>query len=171
MFGNLFKRKKINEPPDTTGITIFLLQNRLERFTTEQLNLAMQTAWCRPHAPGTFFATTVGDEGAIVKVNEAFYPIIHQDYRLTSEELGECTVPSWADHHAASSILAKFPGGVSDEKLPMLYGFLGLLVGQLATTSTRALFFKEAGVFVPATPEVIARLKTPAEYLPASLLD
>ena len=171
MFGNLFKRKKINEAPGASGITIFLLQNRLERFTKEQLNLAMQAAWCKPYDPSTFFATTVGDEGAVVKMNKTFYPIIHQNYRLTAEELGECEIPLWADHHAASRISAEFPGGVPDELLPMLYGLLGLLIGQLVSTSTQALFFKEASLFVPVTPKVIERLKTPAEYVPAQLLE
>jgi len=170
MFGGLFKRKQADETPKASGITVFLLQDRLERFTNEQLTRAMQAAWHRPYDPVTFFSKTLGDEGAVIKMNATYYPIIHRDDRLTSEELGEREIPSWADHRATSNISAKFPGGIPNDLLPQSYWILGVLVAELASASTRALYFQEAGVFVPLTSTVVARMKMPQEYLPEQLL-
>jgi hypothetical protein len=53
----------------------------------------------------------------------------------------------------------------------MFYGLTGLLLAQLVTSSTRALFFQEAGVFVPTSPVVMDRLRTPDGFLPVELQD
>jgi len=171
MFSRLFKRKSVEETPRASGIVIFLLQEHLERFTTEQLNTAMQTAWHRPHEPTTFFATSLGDEGAVIKFGAALYPIVYSDQPLQSDDLGEFELPSWADHRATTRFSMEFPGGIADDSLSMFYGVAGFLVAQLVSSSTRALFFQESGVFVPTSLTVMERLRSPGGFLPAELGD
>jgi hypothetical protein len=67
-----FFRKK--SPPEPTGISILLLQKRLERFSTERLNAAMQRGWHRDHDPQTFFALSIFDgDGALVKFGKVCF--------------------------------------------------------------------------------------------------
>jgi hypothetical protein len=170
MFRGLLRHKQVNRSPSASGIRIYLLQDRAKRFTTEELNKAMQAAWHRPYDPVTFFATAIDSQGALLKMGDAYYPIIYSDYPLASEHLGELEVPLWAGHHATTRFSAEFPGGVGSEQAPQLYWLLGVIIAQLASSSTKALFFQEAGVFVALTPELLVRLNTPVAFTPQQLL-
>jgi hypothetical protein len=171
LFNRLFRRKPAEPVVVASGITVCLLQDRLDVFSTEQLNTYMHAAWHRPYDPTTFWAPSLREDGATLKVNGAWYPIIHKNHRLTQDELGAYEIPAWADHRAFSQIAAKFPGGIPEESLPLFYGVLGLIVAQMISSTTRALFFQEAGVFVRATPELIQELKTARGFLPAELIN
>lgn len=146
-----------------------LLQRRLERFTTERLNNAMREGWKRPIADGTFFATNLDGDGAVLKFNATFYTIQHADRHLGQEELGELSLPGWVKHSGFSSLRAALPGGIPDDLLPTMYGFLGLIVAQLMSNDTVGLFFKEAGTFVPNTEALRTRLQSAEHFTPPML--
>jgi hypothetical protein len=124
MFGRLFKRKSVEAEPTASGIVVFLLQDRLKRFTTEQLNIAMQTAWHRPYEPTTFFATTTGNDGAVIKFGAAFYPIIYSDQRLEADALGQFELPHWADHRATTRFSMEFPAELLTSRCPCFTALL-----------------------------------------------
>lgn len=83
----------------------------MERFTTEELNTAMQAGWHRPYDSVTFYAIAIDDSGAVFKMNEAFYPLMYTDRGLDSSGIGEREIPTWADHSASIRLSAEFPGG------------------------------------------------------------
>lgn len=170
MFSKLFSRKP-SSPEPASGIRIYLLQDRLERFPTEKLNAAMQAAWHRSYDPVTFYATSVDDSGAVFKLNQAFYPLIYAERRLGTDELGTREIPSWANHNAFSRFSAEFPGGAPEDSLPGIYWLLGSLVANLVPSSATALYFQEASIFVRITPRVLARMKHPEPYMPSNLVE
>jgi len=56
----------------------------------------MREGWRRPIADGTFFATNLDGEGAVLKVNATFDTIHHNDRHLGHDELGKRSIPEWA---------------------------------------------------------------------------
>ena len=146
-----------------------LLQSRLERFTTERLNTAMQKGWGKPIVDGSFFATDLGGESAILKMNSTFYTITHNERRLGFDELGERNIPEWAMHGGFSALRAAFPGGIPDDSLPLFYGFLGLILAQLISADTVGLFFLEASTFVPNSEDLRTRLQSAENFTPSQL--
>ena len=103
-----------SKPPagSLSRVTILLLQKRLERFSTEQLTLAMKRGWRQEHDPVTFFATSLDGEGAVIKFNAMFITMQHCDRRIDGRQLGDQSLPSWADHAAYSSLTYACPGGI-----------------------------------------------------------
>jgi len=129
----------------------------------------MQLGWGKPITDGTFFATDLNGEGAVLKVNATFYTITHNDRRLGHAELGELGIPKWAMHDGFSTLRAAFPGGIPDDLLPQMYGFLGLILAQLMSTETVGLLFMEAGTFVPNSEKLQIRLQAAVEFTPPQL--
>jgi hypothetical protein len=116
----LFRKKK----PPVSGISILLLQKRLERYSTERVNEAMQRAWRKEYDPETFFALSIFDgEGATVKALGAFFGILHFDRWLTSKELGDLQLPAWAVHAGYSSLEYACHGGTILRFLPSRLSF------------------------------------------------
>ncbi|HEX5284249.1 MAG TPA: hypothetical protein VFW30_09025 [Bryocella sp.] len=169
MLGKFFSKAQKTHT-EVTGIRVYVLQNQVVRFANQDLNAAMQAAWHRSFDPVTFYATAIDDCGAIFKMNEAFYPLLYADRRLGTEELGNLEIPLWADHGAFTCLSAEFPGGIPDDALPGFYWLLGSLLTQLIRPSTKALYFREAGLFVPSTSGVLTRMKEPTPYLPSELV-
>jgi hypothetical protein len=149
--GLLSRFKKTQEPPSRPGINLCLLQSKLERYTTERLNGAMQAAWHRQHEPERFFGMNLDNEHGLVKFNDFYIPIYFYDRRLNSAELGNLELPTWAKHNAFCQI-SFVPGG---EGLPTpndrheFTGFIALLAIELATQATVGYLFKEDRALVP----------------------
>ena len=165
-------RKRV--PPESTAtdvseVSIIFLQKRVERFTTEQLSLAMKRGWRRDHHPVTFFATTVGDdEGAIIKVNGMFITMQHFDHRLDTSAFGDQELPKRATHGAHSSITYGCPGGIPvGEIRDRFYGFLGLLCAELLSENVPGLLFVEEQVLVRNHPLVVQELRSGKSVNPA----
>jgi hypothetical protein len=126
-------RKRVPPNPaasHVSGVSIIFLQKRLERFTTEQLSLAMKRGWRREHDPVEFFATTLGDgEGAVIKFNGMFITMQHFDHRLDTSALGDQELPKWALYGAHSSLTYACPGVFPSERLEISFiAFLGCSV-------------------------------------------
>jgi hypothetical protein len=103
-------------PPAATGITIILLQRRIEAFSTGRLQVAMERGWRRKHDPVSFFATNLNNEGAVLKLGKMFVTVLFSDRRVDIEDLGGTELPHWADHSAHVSLSYKCPGGVPLER-------------------------------------------------------
>jgi len=65
----------------------------------------------------TFFATSLDGEGAVIKVNAMFITMQHCDRRIDGRQLGDQSLPSWADHAAHSSLTYACPGAFPLVKL------------------------------------------------------
>ena len=154
----LFWKKK----PPVSGISIFLLQKRLERYSTERLNEAMQRVWRKEYDPEKFFALSIFDgEGATVKALGAFFGIRHFDRWLNSKELGDLELPAWAVHAGYSSLEYACPGGIPQGELRhKVYALMGLLCAELLSSETVGILFPEERVLVPNTSEFQKRVRS-----------
>jgi hypothetical protein len=166
-------KRVLRKPPKTevSGVTIIFLQKRLERFTTEQLSLAMQRGWRREHNPGTFFAISLGDgEGAVIKFNAMFITMQHFDHRLDSSVLGDQHLPVWATHSAYSTLTYACPGGIPvAETRNEFYAFLGLLCSELLSDNVLGLLFKDESVLVRNSIALEQELRSGNSLNPARL--
>ena len=152
-----------SKPPasNVSGVTILLLQKRLERFSTEQLMLAMKRGWRREHDPVTFFATSLDGEGAVIKFNAMFITRQHCDRRIDGRQLGNQSLPAWADHAAHSSLTYACPEGIPvGETRDTFYGFLGLFCAELLSENVSALLFTEEQVLLRNSPMLKGKLQS-----------
>jgi hypothetical protein len=162
----MFKRK-----PRVSGISILLLQQQIDRFSTEQLNAAMQRAWRKPHDPQNFYSVSLDGEGAVLKAVGVFFTMLHFEQRITSKALGSQALPPWAIHHAYSTLEYKCPGGIPEGNVrDRMYGFLGLLCAELVSAKTCALFFSEEHVLLRNTPPLVKLLRSGQDVNPNALV-
>jgi hypothetical protein len=160
------------KPPasNVSGVTILLLQKRLERLSTEQLTLAMKRGWRREHYPVTFFATSLDGEGAVIKFNAMFITMEHCDRRIDGRQLGDQSLPAWADHAAHSSVTYACPGGVPvGETRDTFYGFLCLFCAELLSENVSALLFTEEHVLLRNSPKLKRELQSGKKVNPLLL--
>lgn len=164
----LFFKKREPEP---RRISVLLLQKRLERFSTERLNAAMQRGWHRDHDPQTFFARSIFDgDGGLLKVGTTYFTVRHFDRRLERNELGDFELPNWAEHSGYSSVEYKCRGGVPEgTEREKMYAFLGLLCTELLSENCSGLFFLEERVAVQNTATLSDRLRSAQPLNPHSL--
>ena len=164
---NRFFKKK----PTVSKVSILLLQKKLERYGSERLNTAMQRAWWKPYDEKTFFALSIFDgNGAMIKAFGRFFSMVHSERWLSSKELGDHELPSWAVHTGYSSLEYGCPGGVPPgEERGMLYGLLGLLRAELITPQTVGLFFTEERVFLKNTAELQKQLRSGKSLDPTTM--
>jgi hypothetical protein len=163
----LFTRTK-TEP---SGVGILLLQKRLNRFSTEQLNSAMQRGWRRNHDTNTFFASSIFDgDGAVLKVGTFYVTMQHFNRRLEAKELGDLELPNWAVHSAYSSVEYKCLEGVPEgEMRDKMYGFLALLCAELLNDNSSGIFFLEERVAIPNDSRLRDRLRSGQPLNPHAL--
>jgi hypothetical protein len=167
VLSRLFTKTK----PKPSGVSILLLQKRLNRFSTEQLNSAMQRGWRRNHDANTFFASSIFDgDGAVLKVGTFYVTMQHFDRRLESKELGDLELPKWAVHSAYSSVEYKCPEGVPEgEMRDKMYGFLVLLCAELLTENISCIFFLDEHVAIPNDSRLRDRLRSGQPLNPHTL--
>jgi hypothetical protein len=163
-----------SKPPasNVSGVTILLLQKRLESFSTEQLTLAMKRGWRREHDPVTFFATSLDGEGAVIKFNAMFITMQHFDRRIDGRQPGDQSLPGWANHAAYSSLTYACPGGIPlGEIRDTFYGFLGLFCAELLRENVSALLFTEEHVLLRNSPMLKGKLQSGNKVNPLLLSD
>jgi hypothetical protein len=168
----IFKHFFGKRPPPATGISIILLQRRVEAFSTERLQAAMERGWRRKHDPVTFFATNLDNEGAVLKLGKMFVTMLFEDRRVGMDDLGTTELPSWAAHAAHASLSYKCPGGVpAGEVREKLYAWLALIAAELLDANISGLLFVEERILVPNRPGLAAALRSGQPLNPASLLE
>jgi hypothetical protein len=169
LWKHLFHRQR--PEPSATGIRILIMQKRLDRFSTERLNAAMQRGWHRAHDTQAFFAKSIFDgDGAVLKVGKSYVTMQHFDRKLGRAELGDCQLPSWAASHSGySSVEYKCREGVPEgDDRDRLYAFLGLLCAELISENTFGLFFVEERIAIPNSPVLRDRLRSSQSLNPRS---
>lgn len=153
----MFKRLFFGKPRRrTTGVSLFLLQRRLDRFTDAQLDRAMQKAWKKEYDPKEFFSVAIPHEhGAIIHAFGAEISIRHFDYAADWKRLGEGKLPFWAEHEGFTVIEYLCPQGEPDDlRRLQMYRGLSMLTAELATEDTAAFFFPLEQVLLPNSEDV-----------------
>jgi hypothetical protein len=165
-----FEKREQNDPTAATGITIILLQRRMEYFSTERLQAAMESGWRRKHHPVLFFATNLDNEGAVLKLGKMFITMLFWDRRVGADELGDKELPHWAEHSAHASLSYKCPGGIpAGRERDKLYALLGLLAAELLDSNVSGLVFVDEQILILNTPELSADLRSGYPLNPVAL--
>ena len=163
--GSLWKKV-----PAVSGITVILLQRRIQPFSTDQLQAAMERGWKRKHHPVSFFAVNLDDEGAVVKLGKMFITMLFSDRRVATGELGAKELPAWAEHSAHVTLSYKCPGGIPDgQDRDKLYALLGLLAAELLDRNVVGLLYVDEQILVPNTPELSVSLRSGHPHSPVDL--
>jgi hypothetical protein len=158
------------QPPPVSGVTIILLQQQLERYSTFRLQTAMEAGWRRQHDPVCFFASSLDGEGAVLKLGKMFITMLFSDRRVGSDELGSKELPIWAAHTAHISLVYKCPGGIPEgEVRDHFYGLLGLLVAELLDQNVSGILFQEEHIVLPNTSELSLSLRSGESQNPTTL--
>ena len=154
-----------------SGITIFILQKKLQRFTNEELSHAMQRAWGRTYDATRFYGMSTFDgEGGLLKMNDMFFTMQHFDRKVDGSVLNGRELPLWAEHAAYTSFGYSCRGGIPPGKVRDQLGWLiGRLCAELLGQNTAALLFKEANILVPFTPAFDQKLRAEPGHNPERL--
>jgi hypothetical protein len=149
----------------------------LERFSSEQLSLAMQRGWRKPYDPTRFFGMSIDDgEGGLLKFNLSngaaiFFPLQHFDRRVDAALLGDKELPPWAVHSAHTSFGYKCPGGIPEgENRDKMFSLLGLFCAELLGKNTQALLFVEERVVIRYDAWLVDVLRSGKKWNPSQLL-
>jgi hypothetical protein len=155
MLGPSILGKPRRRPP---GVSVYLLQRRLERFTDARLDRAMQHAWNKEYDPREFFSVAIPqNRGAMIRAFGAEISVQHHDYPLDAIRLGDIELPFWAQHAAYSDVEYICPQGVPEDKRRLqMYRGLAMLCAELASEATAAFLFPAEQVLVPNS-EAVAR--------------
>ncbi len=164
---NLFRKPT----PKVSGISILFLQKRLERFTSEQLSLAMQRGWRKPYHPTNFYGMSTFDgEGGLLKYNAMFFPFQHFERRVDAASFGDSEIPQWAVHNAHTSFGYACPGGIPEGEIrDKMYCLLGLFCAELLGDNTQALLFLEDRVVVRYDAWLVNELRSGKMWNPVQL--
>jgi hypothetical protein len=162
-----FKRK-----PEVSGVSVAILQKRLERYSDDRLNVAMSRALGRKHDERTFFALSIFDgDGAVIKIDRLIIGIQHFDRRIDGAYLGNNELPAWAEHSAHSVIEFKCPGGLPEaDGREAVYGLLGLICVELVDANVTGLVFVNENVIAPNSPATLQGLRSYRPLNPKSLV-
>ncbi len=154
-----------------TGVSLFLLQRKLDRFTDVQLDRAMQKAWKKEYDPVEFFSVAIPQEhGAMIHAFGAEISVRHFDYPLDWKRLGEGTLPFWASHEGYTDIEYRCPQGAPDDfRRLQMYRGLAMLTAELASDDTAAFFFPFEEVLLPNSEAVAKAFRTKGPLDPVEL--
>jgi hypothetical protein len=166
---NLFRKST----PEVSGISIFFLQKKLERFTDDRLSLAMQRGWRKEYDSTNFYGMSTFDgEGGLLKYNAMFFPLQHFDRRVDTSYFGNREMPRWAVHNAYTSFGYKCPGGIPPGELRnKVHCLLGLFCAELLNDNTSALLFVEDNVLLRYDSSLVKLLRSTPKWNPAQLLE
>jgi len=144
------KFKKTEEDIETPpSLNVCILQRKLERFSSDRLNSAIQAAWHRPYDASSFFGISLDDEHGLIKAMGMFIPVYYRDRRLDDRELHGMTIPEWADHTAFCQISFVTQGGLTTTADRHKFtGVVALLCLELSSDATTTFFFIEDGTFI-----------------------
>jgi hypothetical protein len=142
-------KKEGAQPKGLPGLNICILQTRLERYSADRLNTAMQAAWNRPYDESNFFGINLDDEHGLIKAIGMFIPVYYHDRRLDNRELDNAAIPTWATHTSFCQVSFVTGDGLkTTEDRRKFVGFISLLCIELANEATTSFFFIEDAAFV-----------------------
>jgi hypothetical protein len=144
---SIFRGKK--ELAALPGLNVCILQRKLERFSSDRLNAAIQAAWHRPYNADSFFGMNLDDEHGLIKAMGMFIPVYYEDRRLDDRDVNGLTIPTWADHTAFCKISFVTGDGLrTSEDRHKFAGAVALLCLELSNEATTSFFFMEDLAFV-----------------------
>ena len=132
------------------GLNICILQTKLERYSTDRLNAAIQAAWHRPYDESGFFGTNLNGDHGLIKAMGMFIPVYYEDRRLDNRELKGLTIPTWINHTSFCRV-SWVTGGEGLTTIDARHKFTGvvsLLCLELANNDTTSFFYIEDKAFV-----------------------
>ena len=139
----------------SNGVSLFVLQRRLERFTDVRIDRAMQSAWKKDYDPAQFFSVAIPhNDGAIIHAFGAEIAIRHFDYAADWKRLGDGALPFWAEHSGFSVFEYRCEGEPERPQRLQMYRGLSMLASELASEFTAAFFFPLEQVLLPNSEEV-----------------
>ncbi|HEY3927119.1 MAG TPA: hypothetical protein VGL89_01980 [Candidatus Koribacter sp.] len=139
----------------TSGVSIYLLQRHLERFTDAQLDAAMQAAWHKEYDPQEFFSVSIPQEhGAIIHAFGAEIDVSHFDYAMGWNRLGDDPLPFWAEHSGFTSLNYRCGNEPPPDRRVQMYRGLAMLAAELATDHTAGFLFPLERVLLPNSSAV-----------------
>ncbi|WP_433974113.1 hypothetical protein [Tunturiibacter lichenicola] len=164
---NLFRKPD----PEVSGISVLFLQKKLERFSDEQLSLAMQRGWGKKYDSTNFYGMSTFDgEGGLLKYNAMFFPFQHFERRVDAGEFGESEIPVWAEHNAYTSFGYRCPGGIpAGEVRDKMYWLIGRFCSELLGDNTQALLFVEDQIVLRYDSCLINEFRSVKKWNPEQL--
>jgi hypothetical protein len=142
--------RKKEEEPALPGLNVCILQRKLERYSSDRINAAMQAAWHRPYDSSSFFGMSLDDEHGLIKAMGMFIPVYYRDRRLDDSDLKGLAIPTWADHAAFCQISFVTGDGLTTlEERHKFTGVVALLCLELSNDATTTFFFTEDAAFIP----------------------
>jgi len=167
MLRGLFKRKPKRR---TTGVSLFLVQRQLDRFSDAHLDRAMQDAWHKEYDAKEFFSVAIPQEhGAIIHAFGSEISVRHFDYQLDWKRLGDGPLPFWAAHTAFTVLDYRCPDEPDDMNRLRLYRGLAMLASELASENTAGFLFPLEQVLLPNSEDVIKAFRARGPLNPFDL--
>ena len=145
---NRFKRSD-EQSHALPGLNVCILQDKLERYSADRLNAAIQAAWHQSYNESNFFGMNMDDEHGLIKAMGMFIPVYYRDRRLDNRELHGMAIPAWANHSSFCQI--SFVTGDGLTTTPDRHKFTGvvaLLCLELVNEVTTSFFFVEDAAFI-----------------------
>ena len=143
-------KKTEKEMAALPGLNVCILQHKLERYSSDRLNSAIQAAWYRPYDSSSFFGMSLDDEHGLIKAMGMFIPVYYRDRRLDDSDLKGLAIPTWADHSAFCQISFVTGDGLTTlEDRHKFTGVVALLCLELSNDATTSFFFEEDAAFIP----------------------
>jgi hypothetical protein len=152
------------------GASLILAQRKVDRFSDAQLDRAMQNAWHKDYDPQEFFSVAIPQEhGAVIHAFGTEIAVSHFDYPLDWSQLGEGTLPFWAQHEGFSVLDYKWDRDPDPTTRTRLYRGLCLLAAELASEDTAAFLFPAEQVLLPNSVAVSAAFRGKGPLNPLQL--
>ncbi|HEY3929013.1 MAG TPA: hypothetical protein VGL89_11600 [Candidatus Koribacter sp.] len=165
MFNWLFPKKA----PIPSGLSVLLLQRKLSKFSTVELNRAMQRAWRQKHDP-THFCAYPGNEldCPLLKAFGEIFKITYSAKPLDPETLN-LELPPWGFHTSYTMVQYDCPRLPEDSERKKMYCLLGLLCHELITDETAGFYFSQERVFARNTMKLQFMLASGRPFDPLEL--
>jgi len=165
MFKSLFPKKA----SPSNAVSVLLLQRKLSKFSTDELNHAMQRAWRQKHDP-THFCADAGQEqdGPLLKAFGEVFKVLYSTKPLDVDGL-RVELPPWGHHTSFAMVQYDCPRLPEEVERKQLYCLLGLLCRELITSETVGLYFSQERLFARNTMKLQFLLASGRPFDPVEL--
>ncbi len=139
----------------TFGVSLFLLQRHLERFSDARLDRAIEDAWHKEYDPEEFYSVAIPQEhGAVIHAFGAEIEVKHCAYPMGWTRVGDGELPFWAEHAAFTMLEYRCPKEPEPAGRVKAYRGLAMLAAELAGDDTAGFFFPFEHLLLPNSLEV-----------------
>jgi len=154
------------------GVSLYLLQRHLERFTDARLDRAIQDAWHKEYDPVEFYSVAIPHEhGAIIHAFGAEFEVKHCKYPMGWTRLGDGPLPFWAEHAAFTMLEYRCDKEPALAERIKAYRGLAMLAAELAGDETTGFFFPYEQILLPNSLAVSDAFRAKGPLDPHALAD